>query len=73
MESVFDRVEAAFNELRETLQLRLGGLAPSLSGSVKCATRKKPASLKQFADEELRTVLMLLVGSGVVWELAFGS
>lgn len=28
---------------------------------------------KRFTDEELRTVLMLLAGPGVVWELKFGS
>jgi len=44
-----------FNELRETLQLRLSG------------------EFKRFADEELRAVLTLLAGPGVVWELAFGS
>jgi hypothetical protein len=44
-----------FNELRETLQLRLSG------------------EFKWFADEELRAVLTLLAGPGVVWELAFGS
>ncbi len=44
-----------FNELRETLQLRLSG------------------EFKRFTDEELRAVLTLLAGPGVVWELAFGS
>ncbi len=44
-----------FNELHETLQLRLSG------------------EFKRFADEELRTVLTLLAGPGVVWELAFSS
>ena len=39
-----------FNELRETLQLRLSG------------------EFKRFADEELRAVLTLLAGPGVVWE-----
>jgi len=28
---------------------------------------------KRFADEELRAVLTLLAGPGVVWELTFGS
>jgi hypothetical protein len=28
---------------------------------------------KRYADEELRAVLTLLAGPGVVWELAFGS
>ena len=44
-----------FNELRETLQLRLSG------------------ELARFTDEELRAVLTLLAGPGVVWELKFGS
>lgn len=44
-----------FNELRETLPLRLAG------------------EFQRFADEELRAVLTLLTGPGVVWELAFGS
>ncbi len=44
-----------FNELRETLQLRLSG------------------DFRRFVDEELRAVLTLLAGPGVVWELAFGS
>jgi small GTP-binding protein len=49
------RVLLRFNELRETLQLRLSG------------------ELARFADAELRAVLTLLAGPGVVWELAFGS
>jgi len=49
------RVLMRFNELRETLQLRLSGAS------------------KRFTDEELRAVLTLLAGPGVVWELAFGS
>ena len=49
------RVLMRFNELNETLQLRLSG------------------EFKRFADEELRAVLTLLAGPGVVWELAFGS
>jgi hypothetical protein len=44
-----------FNELRETLQLRLSG------------------EFKRFNDEELRAVLTLLAGPGVVWKLTFGS
>ena len=28
---------------------------------------------KRFADEELRAMLTLLAGPGVVWKLAFGS
>lgn len=44
-----------FNELRETLQLRL------------------PADDRRFTDDELRSVVTLLAGPGVVWELSFGS
>ncbi len=49
------RVLMRFNELRETLQLRMSG------------------EFQRFADEELRAVLTLLAGPGVVWELSFGS
>ncbi len=49
------RVLMRFNELRETVQLRLSG------------------EFKRFADEELRAVLTLLAGPGMVWGLAFGS
>ncbi len=49
------RVLMRFNELRETLQMRLSG------------------DFRRFRDEELRAVLTLLAGPGVVWELAFGS
>lgn len=47
------RMLMRFNDLRDTLILRLGG--------------------KQFSDDELKTVLSLLTGPGVVWELGFGS
>lgn len=49
------RVLMRFNELRETLELRLS------------------TDSKRFTDKELRAVLILLAGPGVVWELAFGS
>jgi small GTP-binding protein len=49
------RVLMRFNQLRETLQLRLSG------------------EFTRFTDEELRAVLTLLAGPGVVWELKFGS
>jgi len=49
------RVLMRFNELRETLQLRLAG------------------EVVRFTDEELRAVVSLLAGPGVVWELKFGS
>lgn len=50
-----DRVLMRFNELRETLQLRLSG------------------HVARFNDEELKAVVSLLAGPGVVWELKFGS
>lgn len=43
-----------FNELRETLRLRLSG------------------EFTRFTDDELRAVVSLLAGPGVVWELKFG-
>jgi small GTP-binding protein len=49
------RVLMRFNELRETLQLRLAG-----EGA-------------RFTNEELKAVVSLLAGPGVVWELKFGS
>ncbi|MBW8876236.1 MAG: TIR domain-containing protein [Acidobacteria bacterium] len=49
------RVLMRFNELRETLQLRLSG------------------EFTRFTDDELRAVVSLLAGPGVVWELKFGS
>jgi small GTP-binding protein len=49
------RVLLRFNELRETLQLRLSG------------------EVARFTDEELKAVVSLLAGPGVVWELEFGS
>jgi small GTP-binding protein len=49
------RVLMRFNELRETLHLRLLG------------------EQTRFTDEELKAVVSLLAGPGVVWELKFGS
>jgi small GTP-binding protein len=49
------RVLMRFNELRETLRLRL------------------PGEFNGFKDEELKAVVGLLAGPGVVWELKFGS
>jgi DNA-directed RNA polymerase subunit RPC12/RpoP len=48
-----------FNELRETLQLRF--------------LEEKRGEVAHFTDEELRAVVSLLAGPGVVWELKFGS
>jgi hypothetical protein len=53
------RVLMRFNELRATLQLRL---MESQTGEV-----------ARFTDEELKAVVSLLAGPGVVWELKFGS
>jgi len=49
------RVLMRFNELRESLTLRLTG------------------EHAHFTDNELRAVVTLLAGPGVVWELKFGS
>lgn len=49
------RVLMRFNELRETLRLRLSG------------------DIARFTDDQLRAVVGLLAGPGVVWELKFGS
>jgi hypothetical protein len=49
------KVLMRFNELRETLQLRLSD------------------GLTRFTDDELKAVVGLLSGPGVVWELKFGS
>lgn len=49
------RVLMRFNELRETLTLRLAG------------------EVARFTDDELKAVISLLAGPGVVWELKFGS
>lgn len=53
------RVLLRFNELRETLHLRL--------------LEEKSGEVTRFKDEELKAVVGLLAGPGVVWELRFGS
>jgi small GTP-binding protein len=53
------RVLMRFNELRETLQL--------------CLLDARSTELARFTDEELKAVVSLLAGPGVVWELKFGS
>jgi len=53
------RVLMRFNELRETLQLRL--------------MEAQTGEVARFTDEELKAVVGLLAGPGVVWELKFGS
>jgi hypothetical protein len=49
-----------FNELRDALRLRLAGVDGHVADV-------------QFRDEELKAVVGLLAGPGIVWELAFGS
>jgi small GTP-binding protein len=53
------RVLIRFNELREILQLRL------LEG--------RGGEVTRFTDKELKAVVGLLAGPGVLWELKFGS
>lgn len=53
------KVLMRLNELRETLQLRL--------------LEEENGEVARFTDEELRAVVSLLAGPGVVWELKFGS
>ena len=53
------RVLMRFKELRETLQLRL--------------LEQKSGEALRFTDEELKAVVSLLAGPGVLWELKFGS
>jgi hypothetical protein len=52
------RVLMRFNELRETLQL--------------CLTEQANEDLMNFTDQELKAVVSLLSGPGVLWELKFG-
>jgi small GTP-binding protein len=52
------RVLLRFNELRETVQLRL---------------LEEEADVLRFTDDELRAVVSLLAGPGAVWELKFGN
>lgn len=53
------RVLMRFNELRETLQLRL--------------LEKEGGAVTRVTDEDLKAVVSLLAGPGLVWELKFGS
>lgn len=64
------RVLMRFNELRETLQLRLSETRSVSEGALADASGY---NLNRFTDEQLKAVLTLLAGPGVVWELAFGS
>ena len=53
------RVLMRLNELREALALRLSSF--------------DEVEANRFTDDELKTVVSLLAGPGVVWELGFGS
>jgi len=53
------RVLMRFNELRDSLRLRMAGDSESKA--------------ERFTDEELKAVIGLLAGPGAVWELKFGS
>jgi small GTP-binding protein len=64
------RVLMRFNELRETLQLRLNETRSVSEGTLADASGYDE---NRFTDEQLKAVLTLLAGPGVVWELAFGS
>jgi GTPase SAR1 family protein/tricorn protease-like protein/uncharacterized CHY-type Zn-finger protein len=65
-----------FNELREALVLRMSGRMGPLSrqdddGGDESGQWSQPT--ERFSDDELKTVISLLAGPGVVWELGFGS
>lgn len=68
------RVLMRFNELRETLMLRLAGGAGSqpAPSSEQGQVGNLPYT-NRFTDKELKAVVSLLAGPGVVWELKFGS
>ena len=70
------RVLLRFNELRETLQLRLVARHSNVENPDDAdSTRHWNVELRdvRFTDEELQAVVSLLAGPGVVWELEFGS
>lgn len=80
------RVLMRFNELREVLALRMSGAGESMGtrsvseGSVADeSTEEEPLAdtsgshAARFTDAELKAVIGLLAGPGVVWELEFGS
>ncbi|MCH8149130.1 MAG: hypothetical protein IH987_14295, partial [Planctomycetes bacterium] len=82
------RVLMRFNELREALALRLFAQAAQSANPVGGLTSLVPSWLRRsdattdqpgampaihFTDDELKTVISLLAGPGVVWELGFGS
>ncbi|MCY2990150.1 MAG: TIR domain-containing protein [Planctomycetota bacterium] len=67
------RVLMRFNELRETLQLRLTSRTDTPVPSDQETGKNSRPTGDRFTDEELRAVLTLLAGPGVVWVLEFGS
>jgi small GTP-binding protein len=82
------RVLMRFNELREALTLRMSNVSKdetivtrSVSEGFGSDARTDEESLahasgydaNRFTDDELKTVISLLAGPGVVWELGFGS
>jgi hypothetical protein len=67
------RVLMRFNELRETLQLRLASKTDIPVRQAEETGRNARPTVERFTDEQLKAVLTLLAGPGVVWELAFGS
>lgn len=64
------RTLMGFNELREALTLRLLAREPRSS---KSGDEPDQTPAFRFTDDELKTVISLLTGPGVVWELGFGS
>ncbi len=75
------RVLMRFNELREVLALRMSNREPQAlasgdSGEDVHTGRPAPGAVgshERFTDAELKAVVGLLAGPGVVWELEFGS
>jgi len=75
------RVLMRFNELREVLALRLTQARSASEGPDDAATDEESLARasgygdegNRFTDAELKAVIGLLAGPGVVWELAFGS
>jgi small GTP-binding protein len=67
--------EVLFKRLKEEiLRLKDDGRVLMRFNELRDALQLRLASeFKRFSDEELRAVLTLLAGPGVVWELAFGS
>jgi len=72
------RVLMRFNELRDALTLRLTQARSASKGSDDTAASEDSLAgasglYERFTDAELKAVISLLAGPGVVWELGFGS